>query len=204
MEAIQSDLPNLLPRFDRDQFFIHTNEFGSWYDRDRTRGLVARLISRLQVEVESNEVPPRVRPLTFAFVNDSAIREIIERDYRELQSAHVARCWKAVLVLAGGCIEGILYDLVARNWASAQTTATARAQSDVTRWTLGQLVTVAVEAKLVPPGISKLSPGLKDYRNLVHPAVEIREKLSPAEEEATVALAVLHMLHRDVSSCSGA
>jgi hypothetical protein len=92
-----------------------------------------------------------------------------------------------------------LYDLVTRNWALAQTTATARAQPDVARWTLGQLVMVAVETKLVPPGISKLSPGLRDYRNLVHPAVEVRENLSPGEEEATVALAVLHMLHRDLT-----
>src|ERR1035437_4738966 len=48
---------------------------------------------------------------SFAFIKDSGLRQIIERDYRELRlKVFPSRAWKSTVVLAGSILEAILFD----------------------------------------------------------------------------------------------
>lgn len=77
--------------------------------------------------------------------------------------------------------------------------AKAPKQPDFTRWALNDLIEVCVDVKLVPIGTGMVSSATRQYRNLVHPGVEFREKVVFAKEEASIALNVLDMLHRELS-----
>lgn len=194
------DLPSLsLPKWSLTEFFLSRNEEDTWYKRDALSGYLVRVLARLNEAVRETAIDPGTAALAFQFIIDQAIRAIVERDYRELQVAVLANVWKGALTLAGSCIEGVLFDLASSNRQAAVAAKTAPREQDIARWTLGQLVAVCTELRLIPPGVDKLSPGLRDYRNLVHPAVEAREHLLPGEHEARIAVAILNMLHRDLS-----
>jgi hypothetical protein len=61
------------------------------------------------------------------------------------------------------------------------------------------LILVAVDLRLVTPGVEKLSHSVREYRDLVHPSVQVRTQLKSDKEEARIAIEVLNMLHRDLS-----
>ena len=201
LKEIHANVPRAdWPPLDKQALFGHQNEWGRWYKLEPLRALLDRTIARIEseeavAEPQLTDVPN----LDFAFVGDAAIREVLVRDFRELQLVHAGGCWKAALVLAGSCIEGILYDVAVREWNQVKLTSTAKGSLDASRWTLGQLVSACREARLLDRGVETLSPALKDYRNLVHPAVEVREGLRAEQHEANIAVSLLQMVHRTFS-----
>jgi len=188
-----------LPKWSLETFFEYEDDSERRYRRDAIGAYLVRLLARLNEAVRETTVASMTSPLAFPFVKDASVRAIVERDYRELQVALLANVWKGALTLAGSCIEGVLFDLVSQNAPAALSARSAPKEPNLSRWMLGQLVAVCTELSLIPPGVDKLSPGLKDYRNLVHPAVEVREHLTPGEHEARIAAEILNMLHRDLS-----
>jgi hypothetical protein len=113
--------------------------------------------------------------------------------------AFVSECWKSVIVLAGGMIEAILTDVLLANDALAKACAQAPKVNDITRWDLRDLIAVAVDTKLVSAGVERLSDPIREYRNLVHPGNEVRNKLVFDAEKARIALEVLNIVHRDLA-----
>ena len=158
-------------------------------------------------EQPTSEPPPVEQPTDtpvtekrlFGFITDSSLREIIERDYSEIQRAYIAQCWKSVIILSGGTIEAILTDLLITNKTAALAAESAPKETNITQWNLSQLIQVAVELQLVSTSIEKLSHSLREYRNLVHPGNELRNDLRFDAEEARIAIEVLNIVQRDLS-----
>lgn len=198
---IESDFPRLVPPFDANQYFdFRGPDSGeSYYKLAGLRSYIETALGKLKVAVESEKESPVTQKREFAFIRDAATRKILERDYLEIQTAYVARCWKSVIILSGGAIEADLVDVLLQNDAAAKAAPSAPGKSDITRWDLADLIKVAVELNLVTDGVDKLSHSVREYRNLVHPGNEIRNKLAFGEEEARIALEVLNIVHRDFS-----
>jgi hypothetical protein len=110
-------------------------------------------VGRLKGAIEESDTTPVTQMRAFSYISDTAVRTIIARDYDEIQRAYVAKCWKSVMILSGGSIEAILLDLLKQNEPAAKAAAAAPRQNDLTRWDLSNLIDVAVELKLVGPGI---------------------------------------------------
>jgi hypothetical protein len=186
-----------LPAIDFESYYAHQQGGNHYYRRHALRSLVTRLLGRIDSALEDREVErPTETMETFDFIKDDGIRAIVQRDFRELQRAAFANCFKAQLVLAAGCIEGILYDRLSQNRLRLGEIMSQPLKREIDVWTLGELVQACVKLQLVEPGIEVLIPGLKDYRNLIHPAVEVRERLTPGRHEAEIAVQILHMLRR--------
>ena len=191
-----------LPKWDASKYFhSQDSQFGAMYERAPIIGITKRILARLEAAL--TESAPRVgfAGLSFPFIKNVEIRAIVERDLKELLVVQAASCQKSALILAGSCIEGVVYDLVEQNETSARGLPGAP-KNDISYWPLGELMKAALALKLLPVGVAKLSGGLKDHRNLVHPAVEVREKLTAGAEEATIAMELLKILHRDLSQAA--
>jgi hypothetical protein len=134
----------------------------------------------------------------FHFIADPDLKVVLERDYQEIQRAFTAGCWKSVIILSGGAIEAILLDLLQRNSAVAKESTRAPNQTDLTRWDLKDLIAVSVDCKLVSDSVEKLSSPVREYRNLIHPGNEVRNKLKFGKEEARIACEVLNIVHREL------
>jgi len=197
--SIRSDLPDLLPPFEERTFFSHQGAHEVYYNISAIRSYLAVAVAKLKVAIDVPESAPVTERREFAFVKDPDLRKIIERDYLEIQQDYVVKSWKSVIILCGGAIEAILTDIVLRNSGAAKAASKAPKEPDITKWDLSDLINVAVELKLVSPGVEKLSHSVREYRNLVHPGNELRRKLVFNAEEAKIALEVLHIVHRDLS-----
>jgi len=201
--TLQSDAPDVVPAFDMRAFFSHTVD-DIQEDYYRSAGILAYLATAIAaLEAELDEDDTAATPVTehreFAFVTDPALRAIIERDYAEIQRAFIARCYKSTIILTGGAIEAILLDLLTANKAAALASQKAPRQGDISQWDLKDLIAVAIELGLITASAEKFGHSVRGYRNLIHPGNEMRSGLEFDEEEAKIAIEVLHILHRDLS-----
>ena len=196
---IKVDFPDLLPQFILKDYLWGTQYGKPMYHAEGILSYTAVALSRLKVQIDSNESTPVTQTRDFSFVKTPELRAIIERDYDEIQRAYITKAWKSVIILAGGTIEAILTDLLLTNKNTAVAAVKAPKKPDITEWELSDIINVAVELEFVSGGVDKLSHSVREYRNLVHPGNEIRKKLTFGEEEARIALEVLHIVHRDLA-----
>ena len=145
----------------------------------------------------------RVVSRSFAFIKDSDLRRIIERDYRELRlKVFPSRAWKSTVILAGSIMEAILFDQLVRDSSiEAKAKASQKAPKDKTgtvldlvagNWKFIKLIEVSVDIGILPADRAKsFDQVLRDYRNFVHPKKELRAQHPCTEAEAMMAVGAL-------------
>lgn len=198
-DEIEKNFPGLVPKFNPQEFFSHK------YDKDNyyyyiagISSFIGRAISKLKVEIEESEITPITEKRDFPFISDNELRKILERDYLEIQIALIAQCWKSVIIMCGSAMEAILLDLLKQDEEEAKSSQKAPAERNLEKWSLNDLIEVAIDLELVTEGIAKLSHSVREYRNIIHPGNEIRNKIEFGKEEARIAIEVLNILHRDL------
>ena len=149
------------------------------------------------MEIENSGFPVTEK-LNFSFVRDSRLRAILERDWDEAQRAYIAQCWKSVVILTGGALEAVLLDRALQDELQVIATKSAPKNKELNKWELSELIKAAIELKLVTPVVQTLGDTVRQYRNLVHPGVEVRTKLSLEKLEADSGLTVLRTVCRDL------
>lgn len=196
---IEQPFPDLVPPFPTDSL-LYPDHMGEIYCKiPGAQAYLATVIARLESELDVSESTPVTENLEFTFIQNAALRQILERDWPEIQKCTIAGCWKSAIILSGGAIEAILADRLLQDASRAQQASKAPREQDITKWDLSDLIDVCIELEFVNPGIEKPSHSVRQYRNLVHPGNEIRNKLEVAREEATIAVEILKMIHRDLS-----
>ena len=193
------EFPDLVPPFSKNKYLLVAFDGKRYYNYVGVLSYAAMALGRLKVFIEQPSDIPITEIRQYSFIGDANIRKIIERDYDEIQRAYISKCWKSVIILCGGAIEAILTDLLILHDTKAKQAKSAPNKPDISRWDLSELINVAVELQLVTIGVEKLSHSIREYRNLVHPGNEIRNKLHFDAEEARISLEVLNILHRDLS-----
>jgi hypothetical protein len=195
VEVAAADLPGLLPSFQPENL-KHEKQFTP----DAVRAFLGRCIAAVDSELDEDAPATVIGPmLDFRFVSNAQIRAIVERDYPELLTAFSASCRKSSLVLAGSIIEALLLDYVLQNLSAAVASQSAPKSNDPLRWTLEDLINVSVELRPTLAPVQTMSHGVREYRNLVHPAVEMRKPLRVELEEARVAVSLVAIIHRELS-----
>lgn len=135
----------------------------------------------------------------FAYLSRAPLRRIIERDYGELTlKLFPSGAWKSTVVMAGSILESILFDVlsdpnrVVATMASTKCLRKSGAAIDMRtepdNWKLFHLIQVATDtAVLSADRADTIDTVLRDYRNFVHPHVELRSKHECREAEAGLA-----------------
>lgn len=198
LAELEREFPELVPAFQPQLFFSHDVGRGAYY---RLAGLILHLkkvIGRLEVATEDDDSAPVTEMRDFTYVSDAGLRKILARDYTDIQKSFISGSWKATMILAGGAIEAILLDQLKLQQAGARAAASAPKSSDLERWDLSDLITVAVELNVVGLGVDKLSHSLREYRNLVHPGNELRSRLTVGREKARIAVEILNIVDREL------
>jgi hypothetical protein len=190
----------LLPKWFENNYSSHTSGTEQYFKVIGILAYLAIAIATLEATVEPLETTPVTETREFSFVKDRKLRAVLERDYAETQRAFIAGCWKAVMILCGSMIEAILLDKLLQNDTLARSSPKAPGEKDIGRWDLSKIIDVAVGLRYVSAGVEKLSHSVRDYRNLIHPGNEIRTGLTIDKEESTIAIEVLHLVHRDLST----
>jgi hypothetical protein len=143
----------------------------------------------------------------FSFVTDPEVRRIVERDYRELSlRTFPDGSWKSTVILAGSILEAVLYDVLTKD-QSAISKAMASSAAPKTKggvvkdiaqddqWTLNDLIKVACDLQILPHKDEKaIHLVLREYRNFVHPRLEVREGVRISEGHATASKGTLDVI----------
>jgi hypothetical protein len=128
----------------------------------------------------------------FSFIFDARIRNILERDYTELQQLKTRISTKSVIVLSGGIIESLLFDALVASG----------------KWTFEEACNNFLKDMIGPAkgkGIiqeNRLTDATRRYRNLIHPGREIKENMVFEEADAVSAKSALDIVIREVRNWS--
>lgn len=130
--------------------------------------------------------------MDFTFVADGRLQRILERDYEELQNLNPQTATKSGIVLAGGIIEGLLFDALV---ASGKWTFEQACQNF-----LKDMIGPAMNKGIIKE--DRLTDAARKYRNLIHPGREIREGMVFEKIDADLARTAVDIVIREVRNWS--
>ena len=137
-------------------------------------------------------------------IKDNDLKEIILRDLYECAIAVVSGLDKLAAIMCGSIVEALLlYQLTERGIKKYDIKQIKQKHPEssnypVSQMALNELLYVALEEKLIGTSNHHLGHYIKDYRNMVHPAKEIRMKECITHETVTTMWAVLIKLISDI------
>jgi len=201
VKRIEAEFPGVLPPFEKRKHFAYDTDSGPYYNVASVRAYLAEGQAAIETELADAEAPGEsavTEHEEFLFVKDAPVREILKRDYQEVQRGFIAANWKSVLILSGGIIEAILLDSLKRVEVRARASKEAPKEA-LERWELADLIKVAADPKLVSAELDGLANAVRGYRNLVHPGLELRKGTKFGEHEAAIAVRIVKILKRDLS-----
>ena len=153
--------------------------------------------------------PSTTAAVNVSFVTDSDLRAVLERNAQELVIAMDHSAWTAAVVLAGAIAEGALFFLLSNREADARAAIPAVVARNsgrtiagpIERWSLWAYIEVADELNVLEATTSRIAHDvLRDFRNMVHPRVQIADGLTPTSQVARASVAYLEALLIDVAA----
>jgi len=137
---------------------------------------------------------------SFSSISDPELCSIIESDYQEIRRCLGAEAYKAATVMCGSVMEALLLDALLADEAKAKQSREAPRDKDLGRWRLSCMIDVAVEMQILPTITSGfMSHAVREYRNLIHPALQIRKQITPEKQEANAAFAALDLIIKNLA-----
>ncbi|TAE46744.1 MAG: hypothetical protein EAY69_08080 [Cytophagales bacterium] len=130
--------------------------------------------------------------MQFEFVSEKAFQIILERDYEEVQKYLETKSSKSVLVLSGSIVEALLTDYFIENLPDGQTKASILSAN------LAKLLDFAETQEIITKSEKNLATVIKDFRNLIHPGLEVRKHEQFDFETAQLASQILNLLIRKI------
>jgi hypothetical protein len=150
---------------------------------------------------------------SFTFITNSDIRAIVERDYEELtQRAFPGGSWKSSVILAGSILEAVLFDVLTKDAAAIhaamnnpETPQKSRraggGPKDImltdrdNQWSLNDFIKVACNLGILPYDDEQaIHLVLREYRNLVHPRLELQLGIPISKSHAGTAVNMLDVI----------
>ena len=148
-----------------------------WNERD--------LASLLTNKIEESKY------LQLQFLGDEDLKRIIIEDYIEARRSLHSNNYKATILLCGSIAEAILATIIDKKLPNNYNINTLKFYKmiEITR----------DEGLVTDKNIINLIDTIRNYRNLIHPGVQIRKSISPDLQKATIALEVINLLIIDLN-----
>lgn len=126
-------------------------------------------------------------------ISDKDLVKILKRDLKECAIAYVAQQYKSTIILGGSIIETILTYILKNSGIKKYEfdINSKKTIINLDRMGIEQMLYVAKEEKLINNTIYHLDHYVREYRNAIHPAVEIRKKYSINDRNATMIWQIL-------------
>lgn len=169
-------------------------------------GEVTRALSAQILERERDVVLP---VQTWDFVESDTLKAMLQRDYSEMAELLKVNAPKSVLIMCGSILEAVLVSILRQQEAAAKDRYRQffpdkknpeRTPPGLDEWKLYQLITVSTSLGILQEDSSRLHADIiRDYRNLVHPMVEVRQTIGFDPEIVAAVLALFVRILRLVA-----
>lgn len=147
----------------------------------------AASLSRLEDGAASPAAP---KPRRFGFVNDAALRPVLEQSFEDADAALERGEFGRALVLACGVLEAVLTDAVAHGRPEGA--------AGLADWSFDLRIAEAERLGIIRGGCSRLPASARRYRDLTDADGALRPDAAVTEPEARVAAQVLRVVLRDL------
>jgi hypothetical protein len=223
LEALVEEINRLDPRdFEpaaRHDFVAHRAQMRIWVGSNFAEIYSIGTAERIGALLDSYAGEgTRAKTRDFTFVSNPDIRAIVERDYRELALRTLPDgSWKSTVILAGSILEAVLYDRLTKDSATvSQAMSSPKAPpkgpgavKDITKdtskdeWRLNDLIKVACDLQLLPHKDEQaIHLVLREYRNFVHPRLEVEMGIKIGEGHAMAAKGMLDVILDHLTSAA--
>ncbi len=130
-----------------------------------------------------------------SFISDEILREIIARDISEMNACVNAKSYKSAMILAGSVIEAILVD-----YFIAFPPPNGKNPEQIVRAELKDLIDWAADKNvgLISETTKGVATVIREYRNLIHPGKEYRNKIGVDVHKATVAANLVNIVSDEI------
>jgi len=140
-------------------------------------------------------------------IGENNLGLILARDIEEVNKCTRYGAYKATLLFCGSITELLLYHELWKNEGDANKRYKEINQSKPDKlnlemgwWSLGDMITVSKDLNIINDAIKRKARDITDYRNIIHPSVEIREeiKLNQIENLARISIELLKMIIKEL------
>lgn len=127
---------------------------------------------------------------------DSVVIEIIKIRFEELKKCFTAGAHLSVIFISGSSLEGILLGVALKyprefNKAKLAPRNKEQKAKQFQDWTLSQLIDTSFEIGILKEDVKKYSHVLRDFRNYIHPYLQLSSGFNPDEYTAKICFQVL-------------
>lgn len=135
--------------------------------------------------------PLSLRAELAEIVHDPQLTELLRKRLDEARTCREYGAHLSSVIMLGSVLEGVLRDVALQHRPEAYRCRVApKDQSgkprDIGRWKLVELVDVAHACGWIELDAQRFSHELREYRNMVHPAVELADMHHPDEDTAAI------------------
>jgi len=130
------------------------------------------------------------------FIEDENLKSITVRDFHEINTCSNNGAHKSILLLCGSILEVFLYQSLSKKQDEANRFyKELKGKSlEMDMWFLGDMLTVSSHLGLIDAHFNGKARLITDYRNIIHPTNEIREKVGQIERLAPISIELIKML----------
>jgi hypothetical protein len=165
-----------------------------------------RFRSQAIILITSGQIPLRQKPDFSKLVLDKGLLSIIDRRWDETFNC-IEGAPLAATVMIGGLLEAILLSRIKREQnkglifklKSAPKDKAGKAKN-VQEWTLANYIDVCYELGWIRKPIKDIGVVLRDYRNLIHPREELKQKIHLNSDDAKMYWAVFSTMADQIVS----
>lgn len=150
----------------------------------------------------ADDIPPDFSPLA----GNQEMRAILTRRWHECQKCVNAQAHLAAIVMMGGLLEALFVarankmpnkDALTKATSAPKDKATGKT-TNYQEWMLDSYIKVGHELKWITDSAKQVADVLKEYRNYVHPAKELRHQVELAHNDSTIFWQVTKALVRQL------
>ena len=127
--------------------------------------------------------------------------EILRLRWSEVERCLRAEAYLAAIIMMGSLLEGVLFFLFRENSKAARQCSCAPKRDskvkDFAEWKLGEMIDAAREMEWIGHGITTLSQSVRDFRNSVHPAKQLKNSENPERFIAEISWQIVQRAIRD-------
>jgi hypothetical protein len=136
---------------------------------------------------------------TLLFISDETYRESLRIDISTAFRTFGNGEYKAATVLAGAVLEAVLLNVILgapeaelrKSVATLPPKLQKRLQSQPEHWLLADYITVACHMSLIDNATVRAAELCREFRNFIHPGVEVRTRMSCTQATALLALGAM-------------
>jgi len=146
---------------------------------------------------------------SWEFIKDDELKKIIVRDYDELRRILKVQAPKSAIVLSGSILEAVLVNIIRQNedkgkQAYLKVFTKVTSAPPIQEWSLNQLILIGAELGILDGDTKRHADVIREYRNLIHPMVEVRRNSGLDNEILIAHLSLLKRIFRVLSDSKAA